>query len=215
MKNKSKFPIARSVLCGVLAVLILAANGATWYFQGYLDNMYTTYEATGTNAENVSYEEAVENGNNVSHKILQEGSVLLKNENNVLPLAQGTNKVNLFGWRSSKMVFGGAGSGFVDDANAVSLEAALKENGIEINEDLMKLYTDYSVSDNGSGVGDTNFSITELPIASYTDAVIQKAKEFSDTAIITISRMGGEGNDLPTDMSTVGGEKDKDRKSVV
>lgn len=209
MKNKSKFPIARSVLCGVLAVLILAANGATWYFQGYLDNMYTTYEATGTNAENVSYEEAVENGNNVSHKILQEGSVLLKNENNVLPLAQGTNKVNLFGWRSSKMVFGGAGSGFVDDANAVSLEAALKENGIEINEDLMKLYTDYSVSDNGSGVGDTNFSITELPIASYTDAVIQKAKEFSDTAIITISRMGGEGNDLPTDMSTVGGEKDK------
>lgn len=209
MKKKNKFPIFRAILCGVLAILIIAANGAVWYFQGYLDNMYTVYDVVGGNAEAVSYEEAIAHGNDTSMRILQEGSVLLKNENNVLPLAQGTDKVNLFGWRSSKMVFGGAGSGFVDDADAVSLQTVLDEKGIAINTDLMKLYTDYSTDSNGSGVGETNFSITELPASSYTDAVMQQAKGFSDTAIITVSRMGGEGNDLPADMSAVGGERGK------
>ena len=141
MKGKKKFPVGRAVLCIVLAILIIAANGAAWYFQGYLDNMYTIYEAEGGSVESVSYEEAIAHGNDVSYRILQEGSVLLKNDNNVLPLASGTTKVNLFGWRSSKMVFGGAGSGFVDDSDAVSLETALKEKNIAINTDLMKLYT--------------------------------------------------------------------------
>ena len=79
----------------MLAVLIIAANGAAWYFQGYLDNMYTYYEAEGGSVENDSYEEAIAHGNDVSLRILQEGSVLLKNDNNVLPLASGTTKVNL------------------------------------------------------------------------------------------------------------------------
>ncbi len=70
MKSKKKFPVFRAVLCGVLAVLILAANGAAWYFQGYLDNMYTTYEAVGGSAEAVSYEEAIAHGNDVSLRIL-------------------------------------------------------------------------------------------------------------------------------------------------
>lgn len=209
MKKKNKFPVLRAVLCGVLAVLILAANGAAWFFQGYLDNMYTTYEAVGGSAEALSYEDAIAHGNDVSLRILQEGSVLLKNDNNVLPLPSGTTAVNLFGWRSSKMVFGGAGSGFVDDSDAVSLQTALSEKGIAVNENLLKLYTDYSTDGNGSGVGDTNFSITELPASSYTDAVLQQAKSFSDTAIIVVSRMGGEGNDLPADMSAVGGERGK------
>ena len=38
----------------VLAILIAGANGAAWYFQGYLDNMYTMYEAEGGSAEAVS-----------------------------------------------------------------------------------------------------------------------------------------------------------------
>ena len=209
MNGKKKFPVFRVVLCAVLAVLMIAANGAVWYFQGYLDNMYTIYEAEGGSTETVTYEQAIAHGNDVSSRILQEGSVLLKNDNNVLPLSADTKAVNLFGWRSSKMVFGGAGSGFVDDADAVSLQTALGAKNIAINEDLMKLYTDYSSAANASGVGETDFTLTELPASSYTDAVIAQAKAFSDTAIITVSRMGGEGNDLPTDMGLVGGEAGK------
>lgn len=160
-EKKKKFPVGRTVLCIVLAILIIGANGAAWYFQGYLDNMYTTYEAVGGSGETLSYEEAMAHGDDVSLRILQEGSVLLKNDNNVLPLSADTTKVNLFGWRSSKMVFGGAGSGFVDDTNAVSLETALGEKNIEVNSELMKLYTDFSSNANSSGVGATDFDITE------------------------------------------------------
>jgi beta-glucosidase len=208
MKKRS-FPVGRAILCAVLVVLIAGVNGAAWYFSGYLDNMCTVYEASSSNNEQVSYEEAIANGNDVSLRILEEGSVLLKNDNDTLPLAEGTTKVNLFGWRSSKMVFGGGGSGFVDDTDAISLEDALKEENIEVNQSLMKLYTDYNSDETASGVGETDFTITELPLSSYTDSVMEEAKAFSDTAIITVGRMGGEGNDLPTDMATVGGESGK------
>lgn len=209
MKNKRKIPILQSVLCVLLALVMLAANGAVWYFSGYLDNMYTKYQAIPTTGETVTYEQALDHGNDVSLRILQEGSVLLKNENSALPLPADLQQVNLFGWRSSKMVFGGAGSGFVDDANAVSLQTALEERGIQVNQELLDLYTGFSSQANASDVGATDFTITELPVSSYTDDVLSRAKEFSDTAIITISRMGGEGNDLPTDMSAFGGSSDR------
>lgn len=205
MKKKSGFPVGRAILCGVLALFIIAANVAVNFFAGYFDNMYTVYEAEASEVNHVSYEEAMAHGQQVTADILREGSVLLKNENNTLPLAN-TTKVNLFGWRSTKMVFGGAGSGFVDDTTALSLEDALKEQGIEANPALLKLYTDYSTAANSSGVGATDFTITELPKDKYTDIVLADAKAYSDVAIVTISRMGGEGNDLPQDMAAFGGE---------
>ena len=82
MNGKQKVPVFRVVLCAVLAVLMIAANGAVWYFQGYLDNMYTIYEAEGGSTETVTYEQAIAHGNDVSSRILQEGSVLLKNDYN-------------------------------------------------------------------------------------------------------------------------------------
>ena len=145
MKKKSGFPVGRAILCGVLALFIIAANVAVNFFAGYFDKMYTVYEAEASEVNHVSYEEAMAHGQQVTADILREGSVLLKNENNTLPLAN-TTKVNLFGWRSTKMVFGGAGSGFVDDTTALSLEDALKEQGIEANPALLKLYTDYSTA---------------------------------------------------------------------
>ena len=205
MEKKSGFPVGRAILCGVIALLMIVANGAVAFFAGYLDNMYTVYEAEESAISNVSYEEAMAHGEAVTAEILREGSVLLKNANQALPLGN-VSKVNLFGWRSTKMVFGGAGSGFVDDTTAVSLETALKEQGVEANPALLKLYTDYSTQANASGVGSTDFTITELPASQYTDSILAEAKEYSDVAIVTISRMGGEGNDLPQDMAAFGGE---------
>ena len=202
---KKKFPVGKAVLCGVLALVMIAANIAVSIFSGYFDNMYTVYEADASEVKHVSYEEAIAHGEAVTAQVLREGSVLLKNENKALPLSN-VNKVNLFGWRSTKMVFGGAGSGFVDDTTALSLESALKEQGIEANPALLKLYTEYSSAANASGVGATDFKITELPADQYTAGVLADAKAFSDVAIITISRMGGEGNDLPKDMAAFEGD---------
>lgn len=206
MNKKKGFPIGRAALVGIIAVLAIALNVAVSIFAGYLDNMYTVYEAEESEVNHLSYEEAVAHGENVSRQILQEGSVLLKNDNGALPLPAGTQRVNLFGWRSSKMVFGGAGSGFVDDTKALSLQDAFTENGIEVNGDLLKLYADFNSNATSSGVGSTDFAITELPADRYTDDVLASARDFSDVAIVVFSRMGGEGNDLPKDMAAYGGE---------
>ena len=45
MEKKSGFPVGRAILCGVIALLMIVANGAVAFFAGYLDNMYTVYEA--------------------------------------------------------------------------------------------------------------------------------------------------------------------------
>lgn len=210
MRNNKGFPVLRAVLAVVMVILMVGCNFAVNYFSGYLDNMYTVYAAEGTGAENLTYEEAIAHGNDVSKRILEEGSVLLKNENNVLPLSANTQKVNLFGWQTTNMVFGGAGSGFVDASNAISLQAALEEKNIQVNTDLLKIYTDHSTRGNAEGVGNTSFDLIEPDASVYTDKVLGDAKAFSDTAIITISRMGGEGNDLPTNMEgLVNGEAGK------
>lgn len=198
--KRKRFPVLWLVIEIVLIALFVAVNVVVAYFSGYFDNMYTVYEAAGgQSVAEVTYDRAIADGNAVSEDILEEGSVMLKNENGVLPLKG--NKVNLFGWRSSCMVFGGAGSGFVDESNAVSLKTALNEKGVEVNDDLLDAYTEFSSNGNASGVGETDFDVTEPGADFYTDDVIAHAKEFSDTAIVTVSRMGGEGNDLPRDMA--------------
>ena len=126
--KRKRFPVLWLVIEIVLIALFVTVNVVVAYFSGYFDNMYTVYEAAGgQSVAEVTYDQAIADGNAVSEDILEEGSVLLKNENSVLPLKG--NKVNLFGWRSSCMVFGGAGSGFVDESNAVPLQTALKEKG--------------------------------------------------------------------------------------
>ena len=95
MEKKSGFPVGRAILCGVIALLMIVANGAVAFFAGYLDNMYTVYEAEESAISNVSYEEAMAHGEAVTADILREGSVLLKNANQALPLGN-VSKVNLF-----------------------------------------------------------------------------------------------------------------------
>lgn len=204
--KQKKFPVGRMILCIILAILVIAGNIAVNYFSGYLDNMFTKYEVDEEDENKISYEDAISHGENVTADILREGSVLLKNEEKALPLNEDIKKVNVFGWRSSKMVFGGAGSGFVDDSKAVSLQDALKNSGIETNEELLKFYQDFSSSETASGVGETDFSITEVPVENYSEELIQNAKNFSDVALVVFSRMGGEGNDLPKSMEEFNGD---------
>jgi protein-export membrane protein SecD len=205
MRNNKGFPVLRAVLAIVMVILMIGCNIAVNYFSGYLDNMYTVYAAEGTDAESLTYEEAIAHGNDVSKRILEEGSVLLKNENNVLPLSANTKKINLFGWRTTNMVFGGAGSGFVDASTAISLQAALEEKNIQVNTDLLKIYTDHSTQGNAEGVGNTSFDLIEPDASVYTDKVLGDAKAFSDTAIITLgSDTGSEYANYLADIISAG-----------
>ena len=137
-------------------------------------------------------------------RIGEEGIVLAKNNDNLLPLTSQKN-LNVFGWASTNPIYGGTGSGGgVGDAN-ITLLQGLANAGFNTNADLTQMYTDYCADRNvKQGVGgQQDLTLPEPTMDYYTDAVMSQAAEFSDVALIVISRGGGEGYDLPTDMNAV------------
>ena len=139
----------------------------------------------------------------VIEKVGDEGIVLAEN-NGVLPLS-GTGKINVFGWAATNPIYGGTGSGASSNEGNIDVLTSLKNAGFEVNQEIIDLYTEYSPSRTlpGVGVGFTDWSLPEPPAEHYTDELMNNAKAFSDTAVIVLARSGGEGQDLPTDMSKV------------
>lgn len=133
-------------------------------------------------------------------RIAEEGFVLLDNDG-ILPMKD-TKKLNLFGWASTNPVYGGAGSGGINDLYPmVSLIGGLEQSGFEINKELVDFYTAFAPNRAAVSITAQNWNLPEPPAATYPDALISNAKSYSDTAVIVISRLAGEGhNDIPQDM---------------
>ena len=148
-------------------------------------------------------EESGAEANALCTEIAEEGIVLLQNDDNELPLASGSN-LNVFGWASVGPVYGGTGAGAISaDRPTVSLLDGLHNAGINTNTELSDFYTAYCAERPALGYSNHNWTLPEPTAASYTQELIDNAKSFSDTAMVVISRVGGEFADLPTDMSTV------------
>ncbi len=146
--------------------------------------------------------ESLEQADETVKEIADEGIVLLKNENQ-LPLKTDSN-LNVFGWASTNPCYGGTGSGALSDAyEKVSLLQGLENAGFHLNTELSDLYTEYREDRPEIGMFKQDWTLPEVPAEDYSDELISNAKEFSDTAMIVITRVGGEGADLPTDMSQV------------
>ena len=86
----------------------------------------------------------------------------------------------------------------------VSLLDGLKEAGIETNADLSKLYTDYRTDRPSVWILQQDWTLPEVPVDQYPDSLISDAKSYSDEAVVVITRVGGEGADLPMDMTADG-----------
>ncbi len=140
-------------------------------------------------------------------RIESEGIVLLKNEQNSLPLAN--KSLNIFGYSSDKIIFGGAGSGAADESKNVSLKTALENAGFNVNTELIQFYKDHEFVKDKQSVLEMlggGYDLPEPAITEYSDSLISNAKSFSDTAIVVIGRNGGEGADMPMEMADyVGG----------
>ena len=147
-------------------------------------------------------EESAAISKEVIEDIGDEGMVLVKNDNNMLPLDENSN-INVFGWASTNPIFGGTGSGSSDSSSAVGILQSLSDAGFHTNEELTKIYTDYSATRSLGSYYFTDWTLPEPTAEVYTDEVMGQAKEFSDTAMIVIGRSGGEGQDLPMDMNAV------------
>lgn len=142
-------------------------------------------------------EESLDKAKTLGEDISGEGIVLLKNDS-ALPLAKGT-KLNLFGWSSTNPIYGGTGSGGLNDSfPTVSLLEGIKNAGFEINEDLVKFYTDFRKTRPTVGMWGQDWTIPEPAIDQYNEAkVFDNARNYSDKAVVVIARSGGEGADLP------------------
>ncbi len=148
--------------------------------------------------------ETTEKSVEIAKQIEAEGIVLLENEDNVLPLKD--KKVNVFGANSCSLAFAGAaGSGAVRASQAVGFYDALTNAGIEYNPDLYDIYAEYTDAESDGGLLDYVGTVleqflsggqAEMPISNVSDAVMNAAVEYSDTAIVVIGRVGTEMKDL-------------------
>ena len=147
-------------------------------------------------------------GQALSKQIVQEGSVLVKN-NGVLPLDKSeVSQVNVFGHASIDWVYGGSGSGQVEPENSNSSEnidllKALQLYDVDYNEALPEMYNKFCApfGDIGSisNMYDTFYRLAEPSLSYnkdyYTDELLNDAKNYSDTAIVVIGRHAGETED--------------------
>ena len=193
-KAKKKMVRAQSGLAILLALTIVINLICT----GPMSTMLDLVSGSGTINEETSAK-----ATELVNEITAEGVVLAKDEDNVLPVASGS-KLNVFGWSSTNPCYGGTGSGALNTAYPVTdLLTGLHDAGIETNEELSKFYTDYKADRPSVGMVEQDWTLPEPNVNLYTDEMMENAKAFSDTAMVVITRVGGEGADLPTDMASV------------
>ena len=159
-------------------------------------SVYPTQKATNK-------AEAFANAQEVNLKLAEEGFVLLKNENAALPMNKGT-RISVFSKNSVNLSYGGSGSGGFDTSNNKNLYESLNDAGFVTNPTLKNFYessqsgpvrtANSSDLDNGDN---QKIATAETPQSKYTDAVRNSYADYSDAALVVITRIGGEGFDLP------------------
>ena len=194
--DKTKRKLVRSEAgIAILLALVIVVNMICF---GPMNSMISLATGNGTISEETSAE-----ATDLVEQIADEGIVLLKNEDNILPLSD-NNKLNVFGWASTNPCYGGTGSGSLSDAyETVTLLQGLENAGFELNSELSDFYTSYRADRPEVGMWAQDWTLPEPTADTYSDDMMNNAKEFSDTAMVVITRVGGEGADLPTDVSQV------------
>lgn len=131
----------------------------------------------------------------VAEQLEAEGSVLLKNNRNTLPLKD-AKRISVFGKSSVNPAYGGGGSGAGKTEGNFSLYDALHEQGYETNSVLEAFYSNNALTGTGRPNGKTT-EINETPKEKYTEDITQSYHLYNDAAIILLARGGAEGSDLP------------------
>lgn len=186
---------SESWLVALVGIVVAVSMMLTGPLSTLLNNATTTkYMLSDT---------TVSKANELAKEVQSEAITMLKNDDSNLPLSN--KKVNVFGWGSTNPVYGGTGSGSMSDQyETVSMLDGMKQAGIETNSELTKLYTDYRKDRPMVAMWSQDWTLPEVPAKQYSDKLISDAKDFSDEAVITITRVGGEGADLPTNMKAKG-----------
>lgn len=203
-------PNVKQSICIAVCALLVCIAIAVPIVAGVFSNAITKYLfGVGSSTATPEAQEVIAKGNELCEDVEEEAIVLLKNDG-TLPL-KNVSKVNVFGWASTQPVLAGTGSGNVDTANAPTLTQTLENVGIESNPALIKKYTDFKSSPRNPGgyIYSVNWTLFEPAIETYTDSDFASYSAFSDTAIMFISRLGGEDNDIPSHYLTISDTESK------
>ena len=206
MEKKAKKRMSNKTFAGiwgtVLAILLIVVLVGNYFAMKYTTiitrslghtttKVTTTGDGSGDNeyfkSDYSSHEELVDHETEFSKQLVAEGIVLMRNQDNVLPL-ESSKKISLFGIGSAKFVYSGLGSGAIDTSKTTSLKDALEAEGFQVNPDL---YSVYEKSEARVG--------KEEDPSAYLDSVADSVKEYNDAAIVVISRNGAEAQDLTED----------------
>ena len=192
MSRDKRFLIRGEAAIAMVLAVVVCVNMICF---GPMSTLIGLATGNGTLSDETN-EEAAE----VAEEIMEDGIVLLKNES-LLPLNE-TKKLNIFGWESINPAYGGAGSGGINDLyEIVSLNQGLENAGFSINQELVDFYNNYGADNPEMSIQKQSWTLPEPPVDTYSDELIKSAKEYSDVAVVVLSRKAGEGhNDIPMDV---------------
>ena len=192
MSKEKRFLVRGEAAIAMLLAVVICVNMICF---GPMSTLIGLATGSGTISNETNKEAA-----GVAEEIMEDGIVLLKNES-LLPLNE-TKKLNIFGWESINPAYGGAGSGGINGLyDIVSLNQGLENAGFSINQELVDFYNNYGADNPEMSIQKQSWTLPEPPVDTYSDELIKSAKEYSDVAVVVLSRKAGEGhNDIPMDV---------------
>jgi len=175
---------------------VTQVQGAENWDTNYYDVMYTNAGGAGGSQLGTAA---------VAEQITDEGTILLKNSNETLPLTSGS-KVSPFGYRYIQPIYGGTGSGNVNvSADYVTPVEKALDQAFDVNFTIVsamkkaKVYglsaEGYTAYDDVQGYSGASTDIAEFDPSIYEAADV-KSSCAGTTGIVFIARVGGEGGDL-------------------
>lgn len=194
MKKKKNISVAKvivtDVICLILAIALIVGN----YFAMTYQNLISVYLGSSGSDYEVS-----ESEEELCRRLVEEGAVLVKNEDGALPLSSDEKKISLLGQNSVDFVYGGVGSGSVDASTAPTLKDSLEEAGFTVNETLWNFYSTGAGSSYRKSTPDSAgmgmFAVNEVPVSEFTDDV-KSSMDGDDVGVVVIGRSGGESADI-------------------
>ena len=181
------------VALGVSAVGVIAALAAGTVALALLGDTVKSF--LGTDVVDVTAEErdaVMATGRALAERIEAEGVVLVRNEDDALPLPASADRVNVFGWASTQWVGSGSGSGQVA-GSVMGLLDALDERGVAYNHELSDMYRDSTAS-----------GTTRAPVPSTATMT---------SSAVSMSRASTTGPATPRTFSNARGSSPKRRSS--
>lgn len=218
-KKKVRQTSGLAAAMAIVLILGLAAQIGMNAYSGAMDSVFGSGATTYTRAEGTedldgeiyynystsTVEEAKALAAQVNNDVVGEGAVLLKNEDNALPLAKGA-KITFLGVNTLHYVVG-PGDDPYNNSDSISMKDGFEAAGFAVNPVTWDYYDRYSQANSSYSFDE----LMELDVRNYPADFADSFSEYGDAAIVTLRRATGEGTDPAKDMGA--GENNRTKLS--